>query len=351
VEETPPTEEPITPAPVTGAIRLTDGEQVVAPILFYQGNGISYFNTSGNLYQTDLSISNGTALLSNKRERSIELKANITRVLWPLAGSGFMAEFNSASSKPSWSYFDTSKGTYANIPSQVYSLDWMPTGDKIIFTWVDASGKTTLDIGDPDTNNYQTLAEMYEPDNIIRVSPDGKNILFYRTQPTDNTKNTINMVSSDGKVFNSIIKDGYNSGVLWAPDSKQFLFTKRDPGTQKFALWVGNITTSEIRNLGVYSSVNKAVWSKDSQSVYVGVPASGTGGQGLSQDIIYKITPASGGQVQFDPGVATDAQDLFLSSNEDILFFRNAQDNALYYISLSSPSSSSSSNPTPISPQ
>ena len=328
VEETPVEAEPEEPA--AQAVRLTD-DSVVSPILFYTGVGISYFNGQGQLYQTDLDVKDASALLSNKRELSIALKPNIAKVLWPSAGNSFIAQFGTAT-KPTWSYYDSSKAAYTDIPSQVYSLDWMPSGDKIMFVWVDANGKATLNISSPDTTNYQTLTEFYEPDNVISVSPDGSNILFYRTQTTDNTKNTINMVSADGKNFTSIVKDVYNAGVLWSPDSRKFLFTKRDSGTQKFALWVADISSGEIRNLGVYASQTKAVWAKDSLSIFAGVPSSESAGQSLTQDTIQKITVSSGQAQEFAPGIAVDAQDLFLSMDESVLFFRNAQDNALYYI-------------------
>lgn len=325
---TPPT------APAAAAVRLSDtADQVISPILFFQGNGISYFNPEGHLFQTDLQITNGSALLSNKRELSIALKPNISKVLWPVVGNNFIAQFDSGS-KSSWSVYQSEKADYVDIPSQVYSIDWMPTGDKIMYVWVDANGKATLNISNPDTSNYQTLTDLYDSDTIINVSPDGKNVLFYRAQTTDNTKNVINMVSADGKTFTGIVKDGYNTGVLWSPDSKKFLFTKRDNSNQKFGLWVADITTGEIKNLALYTSQTKAVWSKDSQFVYAGVPTTGTVGQGLTQDNIEKITIATAQSQVFTTGVAVDAQNLFLSTDESVLFFKNAQDNALYYISV-----------------
>ncbi len=329
VEETlPETVEPEEPS--GAAVRLTD-DAVLAPILFYTGAGISYFNGQGQLFQTDLDVSSGAALLSNKRELSIALKPSITNILWPRAGNSFIAQFGSES-KPTWSYYDSSNAAYKDIPSQVYSLDWMPSGDKIMFVWVDANGKATLNISDPDTTGYITLTDLYEPDNVISIAPDGQNILFYRKQTIDSTKNTINMVSADGKVFSSIVKDGYNMGVLWSPDSKKFLFNKRDSSTQKYGLWIADIATGEIRNLNVYTTVNKVVWSKDGSAIYAGVPTTGVAGQGLTQDSIVKILTINGQSSEFAPGIDVDVQNLFLSNDEDILFFRNAQDSALYYI-------------------
>lgn len=331
VDETPTT--PVTPEePASSAVRLTD-EAVISPILFYQGNGISYFNSQGQLFQTDLQDSSGTALLSNKRELSIALKSNITKILWPLSGNSFIAEFGS-SSKPSWSFYDSTKATYIDIPSQVYSLDWMPTGDKIIFTWVDENGKGSLNIGNPDTSGYQVLSDLYESDDVVSVSPDGKKVLFYRMQNPDSTKNTITMVGTDGKNFKTIINDGYNIGVLWSPDSSKFLYTKRDPGTQKFILWVADVATGQTTSLNVATAISKVVWAKDGQTVYAGVSTSGTPGQGLTQDTIYKISVAGSNQEQLDTGLTVDARDLFLNSSQNILFFKNAQDNSLYYLPI-----------------
>ena len=330
IEETPVVEEPTDPTPSGAAVKLTD-VPVLSPVLFFQGIGISYFDSAGHLYQSDLQITNGTALLSNKRELSIDLRPGISKVLWPLAGKGFIAEFNSGG-RPSWSYFDTPKNEYFDIPKQVYSLDWMPAGDKIIYTWVDSTGKATLQFANPNASDFRTITDLYVPDNIVKASPDGRNVLLYRNQTNDVTKNVINMVSTDGKTFTSVIKEGYNVGALWSPDSKKFLFSRRDADTQRYTLWVADIVTGDIRSLGVTGSPTKAVWTKDSQVVYAGVPTSGNMGQGLTQDTIQKITVGSGEQKEFPTGVAVDAQDMFLSLDETVLFFRNAQDNALYYI-------------------
>lgn len=340
-EQTEQPTDTTTTTPVSGAVRLTDStDQIVSPVLFFQGNGISYFNTSGHLFQTDLQVNNGTVLLSNKRELSLVSKSNLTKVIWPLNGNSFVAETGS-STKPVWSVYLSGQGEYRDLPSQVYSFDWMPSGDKIVFVWVDSSGKASLNIADPDTSNYQMLTDLYEPDNVIKVSPDGKNIAFYRTQSTDLAKNSINLVSIDGKNFSSVVKTGYNKGVLWSPDSQKLIFSKRDESSQKFGLWVANVATGEVKSLGVFADVDKALWTKNSQSVFVAVPnQSSASAQTLSQDTIYKIDISTGQSEQFQTNVAVDAQDLFLNLDETILFFKNAQDGALYYMPVGSLSTS-----------
>lgn len=327
-----PTIEAPTPTPDTGrAIRLTDSA-VISPILFYQGNGITYFERTGQLFRTELQATGTSVLLSNKQEISIALKNNISKVLWPLVGNSFIAEF-SGIGKKTWSYYDVSKSAYVDLPSQVYSLDWMPNGDKIMFVWVDENNKASLTLGNPDTSGYQTLTDLYEPDNIIKVSPDGKSLLFYRNQTTDLIKNTINMVNTDGKSFRTVIPEGYNKEVKWSPDSSKFLFTKRD-SSGKFNLWFANLATGEVRNLNIATSVDKAVWTKDGQKIYAGVPTKGTAGEGLTEDQIFQIDLNSAAKVEYPTGLPVDAQEMFLSKDESILFFKNAQDQSLYYINV-----------------
>lgn len=321
------------PPTVNKAEKLTDGD-VVAPALYYNGQGISYFNQQGQLFTTDLETSGDKVLLSNKREITIPLKANMVNIYWAPSGQNYIAEFNSGG-RSVWSYYDGAKGSYVEIPSQVQSLDWYGTGGKILFVWQDETGKAYLNSGNPDTSEYQVLTDLYEADNKISVSPDGRSVLFYRFNNAG-TQNAINFVSPDGKVFKSVVKEGYNMGVKWSPDSNKFLFNRRDPATQKYALWVGDLTSGEIKSLNVETTIEKTVWSKDGQSVYAAVPIKGTPGQGLTEDVLYKITVSSTLRQQYDFGAPTDARNMFVDQSESKVFFKNYQDQYLYYFNIQS---------------
>jgi len=316
---------------VIKAEKLTDSD-VVAPALYFNGQGISYFNQQGQLFTTDLQTSGGKVLLSNKRELTIPQKPNISSVYWAPTGQNFIAEFQ-GSPNTTWSYFDGAKSAYVNLPTQVQSLDWLGTTGQILFVWKDETGKTYLNSGNPDTSGYTVLTDLYEADNKIAVSPDGKSVLFYRFN-NGGTQNSINFVSPDGKVFKTVVKDGYNLGVKWAPDSNKFLFTKRDPSTQKYSLWMGNLASGEVKSLNVETTLEKTAWSKDSQIVYAAGPTKGTAGQSLTEDFLYKITVSSGQSQQYDFGVPADAHNIFPDLTETNIFFKNYQDQLLYYFNI-----------------
>jgi Tol biopolymer transport system component len=67
---------------------------------------------------------------------------------------------------------------------------------------------------------------MWENDDDLAISPDGRTILFWRKGSTEQT-NKINMVSPDGKLFRTVVKDGYNTGAVWSPDSQKFAFNRK----------------------------------------------------------------------------------------------------------------------------
>lgn len=329
-----PVEQPTEEAPVdlpTRAIKLTD-EEVVSPVLFFQGNGITYFNSRGQLFQTDLEITNGDVLLSNKRELTIALKPGISKILWPQTGNNFIAQFGSGTSR-TWSFYDSTKGTYTDLPNQITSLDWLPSSDKINLVYVETSGKATLNRSNPDGSSYETLTELYEPDDEISLSPDGQTIVFWRRQNRD-ARNIISSLDANGQNYRAIINDGYNLGVKWSPDGRKVVFGKRDPQTLLYGLWLADLSTGQVTTLGVSTIPDKVTWTKNSSSVFAAVPQKGTPGNGLTEDVIVKVNLATGEKTEFQTGTTIDGQDLFLDSTENILFFKNAQDRALYYINV-----------------
>lgn len=313
-------------------VKLTD-DQAVSPVLFFNGQGIAYFNRQGQLFQVSLEDTGTGLILSRKRELQIPLKNGISKILWPPKGDNYIAEFQN-SGKKTWSFYNSETGNYTDLPQQIIAVDWLPAGDKIMYIWLE-DGKATLNISDPDTSNWQTVAEMWETDDTIDISPDGLNILYYRTDNSD-IANAINLTTPDGKLWKSLIKDGYNFGVLWSPDSKKFLFGKKDRDTQKYQLWYYDIFTSEVKNLGLFTTPEKVIWAKDSKTIYAAVPESGTaGGVGLTLDTFYKVDTSSlDKQTYSTEGFNVDGRDLFLNLAENKLFFRNAQDGGLYYLNL-----------------
>ncbi len=313
-------------------IKLTE-EQVISPILFFDGQGVVFLTPDGQFYKANFAEENGKIVFSKKDLVEIEPRKGIVKILWPKEGKDFIVEFQN-NGKKTWSLFSYDVGAYMDLPEKITWLDWMPDGKQIMYLWLD-NGKTTLNISDADTKNWQEIAQMWENDNAIAVSPDAKNILFYRTQNNE-MNNKLTMVSSDGKLWQDMVREGYVYGVLWSPDGKKFLFGKKERSTLKYQLWVYDIFTGEVRNLGFFTTPDKAVWDPSGQYIYVAVPNTGTAGSSqLTKDTFYKMDLQTFEKKEYPMGsLEVDGRDLLVSSSNKYLFFKNAHDGALYYFSL-----------------
>jgi hypothetical protein len=341
--QSPATTTPIsTSTPPTGSkVVLLASDQVISPALYFDGSSIAWFDAQGNLYQGQLSTdSSGVLHLDRKTALTIKQKANISRILWPTrkgddhSNNNFIAEFNFGGKK-TWSFFNAEAQTWTDLPAQVESVDWLPGGKQIVYVWLDTAGKATINVSNPDATSYQLLADMYETDDLLSVSPDGRNILYYRQYNTD-ASNSINLTSSDAKLWRGLVKTGYNFGVLWSPDGSKFLYGQKEPSSQKYQLWVYDLNTGTSNSLGVFSIPSKAVWAADNTVVYAAVPNTGNADDTtLTVDDFYKIDTSNFDKKKYSSsGPSIDGRNLFLNTEGNKLLFKNAQDGGLYYLDL-----------------
>ena len=304
-------------------INLTS-DSVVSPILFYQGNGLAYFNTQGQLFQADLDLTTGTPQLTNKRELGVPAKAGVTKVHWPAAGNNYLVELTTASGGTAWAVYVSNKGVYVDVPPQVTSIAWLPDGEQLLYFWLE-NGKTNVNVSPADMSTWQTITDMWENDNALAVSPDGKVIVYWRTQSQEAT-NKINLVSPDGKLFRTIVKDGFNVGALWSPDSQKFAFNRKS-ASGTWQLWVGNVYTGELQNMNVEAKLDQVTWAPDSKTLYAA--SSSTSG-----DLLYRVDAAAGSQKLVEVATRISPVSMFTSSDGGSLYFKNNLDGGLYFLNV-----------------
>ena len=314
--------------------KLSD-EPVYNPIIFYNGSAISYFDRNGEVYQAGIKSDSNPLQLNEKVKLDMPIKPRIGRIIWPSQGNDYIVEI-SEGSKKYFSYFNAQTKTYTDYPEQVISVGWLPQADKVMYVWLE-KGKATLNISDPDTRHWKEIVDMWEQDDQIEIAPNGQSIVYYETNNLG-PKNAINLVTPDGKVWQGLIKDGYNTGVLWSPDSKKFLFNKKDSVTQKYQLWVYSMENSMPVNLGLFTTLDKVVWAKDSKTVLAAVPKlnspSAESGN-LTQDDFYKLDISAQSSKPYKTSSSpVDGRNLQLNPLSDKLFFKNMQDGYLYYLDL-----------------
>lgn len=334
-DPTPPPVDP-TPAPTPAptpppggqgglqAIKVSDDE-VISPAMFYQGNGIAYFNSQGQLFQADLDSASGQTRLTNKRELAVPAKAGVKKVIWPAAGNNYLVQAENSFGKNVWSVYASDKGVYIDLPAQITAVNWMPDGEQLLYFWLEGD-KTNLNISPVDLSTWQVVTDMWENDDDLTISPDGKTILFWRKGNASAT-NSINLVTPDGKLFRTVVKDGYNQGGLWSPDSKKFAFNRKGPNGQ-LQLWVGNLFTGDVQNMNIEAAVVEVMWSQDSKTLYAPSAANGK-----TQLIKIDVPTAESQVISMDTAVSPT--ELFMTADGKQIFFKDKQGSGLYYVDVS----------------
>ncbi len=298
-------------------------QTVVSPYISASGK-LSYLTSSGEIASSEIVASK----ITNLQVKGVG-KTDVDRALWkPNSVSEALLEYRAAG-KRRWDYVNTETGKTISLPAQISSIGWLGTSGKIIYIWLDKNNKSALFTANPDNSGFLKIVDMWENDNEIHVSPDGKYILFYRTSNTGQT-NAINLATTDGKIFKSIIKEGFNLGVLWAPDSNHFLFNRQDTTTGLKTLWVGDVLGYSAA-LSIPAQLEKTSWSKDSVFVYVFYtsPDSST-----ALEKLYIVNTNTKEQQEYNPGVPVSATSLLLDTSENHIYFKNLLDDKLYVMPL-----------------
>jgi Tol biopolymer transport system component len=273
-------------------------------------------------------------MLTQKRILEIPEKSGVEKVLWPKKGDNFIVESALAGGKKKWSFYDSAKVEFIDLPDQVMAVEWMPDGERLVNLWVEG-GKGVWNLYKLSDNTWTTISESDQLEGDMRVSPDGLNIIYYRTERSS-VVNSLYLATPDGKIWQELVKEGYNEGALWSPDSKKFLFNKKTSSGMS-QLWLYNLLNGEAKDLNVNTTVDKAAWAGDSSFVYAAVPKNGASGQGaLTLDSFFRIDLTSDNldKKEYAVSASADGRDLFLNLEGDRLFFKNAQDGYLYYLNL-----------------
>jgi hypothetical protein len=336
-----PTPTPITTPTLDGngvakIYKLTD-DQVVSPALTFDGNGVAYFTKQGLLYRATFSQNSGALQIADKKQLAIETKPGISKVIWPANTQDFVLVYDNGSKK-TFEFYNNALGQFIKLDPQVYSLGFLPSGDKIFYVWSNQAGNDSINISAPDLKDYKTLSDIWDKNAVVYVSPDGQNVAYHQDPSTiSGTSNPLMLTDTEGKTWHKVT-EGFVSGVLWSPDGKKLLFSKKDPSTQNYQLWYYDLYSGEIKNLGLNTMPEKAVWGFDNQTIYAAVPKSigAALGNSFSLDMFYKLNIQTSEKKSYDAGsMELDGRDLFLSQDNNKLFFRSAQDGGLYYLDLS----------------
>jgi hypothetical protein len=246
-----------------------------------------------------------------------------------------------------WYLADLSTKTLTPLKKGIVNASWNHLGDKIYYIFRDGSGGQSLNMADPDGNNWSELAKLSAGTFFLAPVPQTPNLSFWN-RPEAGEKTTLSILTPQGAT-STLFSGQYGSDYLWAPSGERAAISSAN-GPEGDFLNVSLLTRAggEVRSLAIPTLVSKLAWSQDGATLYFalpgGLPESARlpddyYGQGLhSTDTFWKIDIATGKKTRLlDPGAIGknfDSTDLFLSSREDALFFTDRITGKLYRIDL-----------------
>ena len=317
-------------------------EQTIGTILDKEGK-IKYFDQrKGSIWQSSVDGADISKI-------SLGAVGNLEKVSWSKdRDKAIITSLDPETQKEQFYSYDQASGKTWTLDEHVTAAVWHPEQDKIIYKYTDQELKTgSISISDPDGTNHKELLP-YAIKAELAVVPKKNKVAFY-PKPSAYQESSIDSISLDGGKPAHFIGDYYALNVLYSPEGNKAIisYTVYRAGT-KTELALIEEGKYGIKELDISTMIEKCVWAKDNIYLFCAVPAplrdeivmpdDWYAKRVSTRDTFLKIDTSIGeksklaGAEEFS--VSYDAINLFLSEEEDRLFFTNQRDGKLYSIEI-----------------
>ncbi len=310
---------------------VVSSQQVVAPYVDAEKEVIRFYAKDGTVWEVPI-IGGAAKVFSDEQLEDFVYAA------WAPDGVRALTKFVGRDGAVRIYFFDhrTQRGT--KLKAGIDRVDWTVVGDRIIYTYVDAaSRRVTLNIADPDGKNWRVLAQDVPKGTRFVNIPKSSHIAYWRApNPYEKTElKIVNLLDSTPQP-RTIFRGHYNADYLFSPNGERLLISSTTvKGSNARQLGIANARGGEYRPLHIPTNVRKCTWSSDNRTIYCAYPTA-------DRDTFWKIDTTTNKKERVIPiddvvnaSVRYKAFNLFLSPEEDALFFINALDGKLYRINLS----------------
>lgn len=317
-------------------------EPVLSPVLSGDDTIVKYYSAeNGKTFQVGIDG-------KNKGTISTKELPGLSLVFWSPGRTKVITKFSQAGSAVRFYFYDYSSGQGVPLKNNIDSIAW-ESDSKIFYKYYNPSTKErSLNISNPDGTEWRKILDLDLKDVRIERVPQTSLVSFW-TVPDAYTKTILRSTSLVGTDDKTLFQEKFGADYKWNGAGTKILLSHTDDADKsKIRLAMINNQGGEYKNLEIPTLVAKCAWSVDNQTVYYALPGSipdnsvmpndYTAKKFTTADTFWKVDTATGEKnrlVELNkiPG-KLDAINLFLNSDESLLFFTNRVDGKLYRINL-----------------
>lgn len=305
---------------------------------------------SGTLYYyslDDQSLKKATLEGRNKTVLMSNLPGSAARVLWSPKKDKVLLYLKQMSGGMLW--YEASLSTKSLVPlkPEMSRLTWDNLGEKIFYQYTDGSGKRTLNIANPDGSNWKKLTDLGTKDFFLASVPQSSLVSFW-PRPLASEKSPLESISTVGENRQVLSGEFFGADYLWSPNGEYVLISGSSTARGPLSLALLGRDGGTAKTLSIPTILSKVTWSKDNRTIYYALPGALPEGTILpddyfnkplfTKDTFWKMDITTGKKTRLlelnESTQALDSIDLFLSPEEDFLYFTDRVTKRLYRIEL-----------------
>jgi hypothetical protein len=287
-------------------------------------------------------------LTLQKKTLSTASLPGLIDVFWSPDRTKVLSKFSGATQYPTYSFYNLSSATGNKLDESIGTIAWQ-NNQKIFYTYFNKKDKTqTINLSDPDGKNWTKITTFSADSLLIAPIPKSSFISFWN-KPDSFSKTLLQSTPILGGETKTLSAEVFGADYLWSPDGTLLLRSNvNERGGHLMELGFSNSLGGEYKNLGIPTFVSKCVWSKNNNFIFYALPGSISeknilpndylNGSFATNDTFWKVNLKTGEKTRLVPLEKLvsnyDATDLFLSDDENYLFFINKIDSKVYRIKL-----------------
>ena len=294
------------------------------------------FKSEGTVYQIDTK--------TKKEEIFSSFTPNLIKILWSPNGYHLINIFKQEENTLNKYSYNLITKENVKLDKNLKYIAWSSNGEQIAYHYYNQETKEGfISSADPDGKNWKNLTPVLG--NDLKIDwPKKDKISFTNLLPNNTTLSDISIINPEtGESPKQIIQKKYGLGILWSPSGTKLLFSGSDNSGENPKLYILN-EALEQKTLNTEGIAEKCVWSKTEKFIYCAIPNNTLEGinmpqdwysnKFLSRDIFLQINIETGEKKRISDEENYDALSLFLSPNEDYLYFVNKESGFLYELKI-----------------